>query len=107
MPVRRRARTDDNQRDIVSAFRGLSCSVADTSAVGDGFTDLVVGLVCCGGRRHNLLVEVKDGSKSPSGRKLTPAQVDFHRDWQGRTHVVESVDDVIDLVSRLRRRGEI
>jgi len=90
---RRAARVDDNQGDIVGWFRGLGCSVHITSAVGDGFTDLVVGVW-----GMNALVEVKDPAKVPSARKLTPAQVEFHRDWRGKIFVVETMDDVLAVV---------
>lgn len=96
--MRRAAKIDANQGQIVQAFRSLSCSVAITSAVGDGFPDLVVGI-----NGLNILVEIKDGAKPPSERRLTPAQVDFHGNWRGQVVVVETVDDVIDLVAAVRR----
>jgi hypothetical protein len=92
--MRRIARIDANQPDIVGAFRRLGFTVAVTSAVGSGFPDLVVGR-----RGYNLLIEIKDGSKPPSERRLTPAQDDFHRDWRGTIHIVESVGDVIRLAN--------
>jgi hypothetical protein len=92
--MRRVARIDANQPDIVGAFRRLGFSVAVTSTVGDGFPDLVVGR-----RGYNLLIEIKDGDKPPSERRLTPAQDDFHRDWRGTIHIVESIDDVIRLAN--------
>lgn len=95
---RHAARTDANHADIVATFRSLFCSVSDTSAVGSGFPDLVVG---CAGRNH--LVEVKDGDKSPSRRRLTPDQQEFHRSWVGSVNIVESVADVEQLVAIWRR----
>lgn len=41
--MRRAARTDANQVEIVSALRAIGCSVSDTSGVGGGFPDLAVG----------------------------------------------------------------
>ena len=95
--MRRAAKVDDNQAEIVAAFRDCGCSVAVTSAAGDGFPDIVVGL-----RGRNLLVEIKDGSKPPSERKLTPKQKKFHGEWKGQITVCESVDQVLQIV-----RGEI
>ena len=80
--MRKRGRTDDNHKEIRDTFRDLHCSVADTSGAGDGFPDIVVGLRNNHGECINLMVEIKDGSKPPSKRKLTKAQVDFHRDWK-------------------------
>lgn len=90
-----RRRTDRNHAEIVNALRKLQCSVADTSGAGCGFPDLVVGV-----RGHNLLIEVKDGRKKPSARKLTPAQIQFHATWRGNIHIVESVDQAIELIRR-------
>lgn len=96
--TRRAAKIDANQGDIVQAFRALGCSVAITSAVGDGFPDLVVGI-----NGLNVLVEIKDGARPPSERKLTPAQVVFHDGWRGQVVVVISVDQAIALVAAVRR----
>ena len=91
--MRRAARVDDNHRAIVAAFRSYGCSVTSLAAVGDGVPDLLVGRF---GVTH--LVEVKDGSKAKSKRKLTPAQVAFRDSWRGSPiHVVKSLDDVANL----------
>lgn len=41
--MRRRARVDDNQAEIVKVLRQLGATVRPTHTVGDGFPDLVVG----------------------------------------------------------------
>jgi len=41
---------------------------------------------------------VKDGTKPPCERRLTPQQERFHAEWKGQRCIVESVDDVIALV---------
>ena len=58
----RARRVDANQAGLIAAARKMGCSVADTSRLGAGFPDLVIGLAGKGGR-VNLLVEVKDGRK--------------------------------------------
>lgn len=95
--MRIRGRVDDNQEAIVKKFRGAGYSVAITSSLGNGFPDLVVG-------KHgvNILVEVKDGSKSPSKRKLTDDEYTFHQTWRGAACVIESEEDVEELDSWLR-----
>jgi len=90
---RRAARIDENQPKIVEHFRKLGCSVVTTHAVGDGFPDLVVGKFGV-----NVLVEVKNPEKPPSQRKLTPDQVEFHRDWRGHIFIVETLIDVEGVV---------
>jgi hypothetical protein len=44
---------------------------------------------------HTYLIEIKDGSKPPSKRKLTEDEETFWRDWRGSLILIESVDDVI------------
>ena len=91
--MRHAARTDANHAEIRDALRAAGCSVADTGSAGDGFPDLVVGL-----RSRNFLLEIKDGKKPPSARKLTDDQVKFHGAWRGQVHVVTSVQEAIDVV---------
>jgi len=81
----RARKVDDNHTEIVATIRAAGFSVHDTSAVGQGFPDLVCGY---GGR--TFLVEVKDGSKSPSRRRLTAAQADFLYEWEGQYQVIDS-----------------
>lgn len=92
--MRRAASVDANQPDIVAAFRRLGCSVQPLHNVGQGVLDLMVGYR---GRSH--VVEVKDGSKPPSKRRLTPDQQDWLDNWRGDKHIVESTDHVIALVT--------
>ncbi len=85
--MRRLARADRNQAEIVDALRAVGATVQVLSNVGDGCPDLLVGF-----RGLNLLLEVKDGSLPPSHRLLTPAQVDWHMRWTGHVAVVASVE---------------
>jgi len=98
MAIRRAAKIDDNQNDLVALMRAMGVSVAITSAAHDGFTDLVVGF---GG--ITVLVEVKDGSKEPARRKLTPQQVAFHGSFKGAITVIENEQQAVELVSRIRQ----
>lgn len=71
-------RIDSNQPEVVKVLRFFGWRVAITSSLGDGFPDLVVS-------RHGFtaLVEVKDGEKVPSARKLTRKEEKFKADWDG------------------------
>ena len=90
-------KTDDNQKEIVSTFEALGARVAITSSAGNGFPDLVVQYIYPPhGQLVTYLVEVKDGSKSPSRRALTTDQKEFHAKFV--CHIVESVEDVYDLL---------
>ena len=98
----RAKKVDANQAEIVKTFRSLGARVAITSSAGDGFPDLVVQYrypYRLDNIKHSLdtmLVEVKDGSKPPSKRRLTPEQEEFHAEFV--CHIVESVQDVYDLL---------
>lgn len=98
--MRRAARVDANQGDIVDALRGVGCSVTSLAAVGQGVPDLLVGwLDPRTGDRELALFEVKDGAKPPSKRKLTDRQVDWHAEWRGRpVVVVETVEQALEAV---------
>lgn len=95
MSGRRAARIDANQPAIIEALEAHRCSVKSLAAVGDGCPDLLVWSPWT--RSHELL-EVKDGAKPPSARKLTDDQVKFHAKWGGPIHVVTSVDEALRAV---------
>lgn len=97
------ARTDANHSDIRDGLRQIpGVSVADTSAVGKGFPDLVVAYKAKDSAyRHTVLLEVKDGNKPPSKRKLTKAQKQFHAEWSGYVHVVTNLDEALRVVGVL------
>ena len=90
--MRRRARTDRNQTEIVEALRAAGASVYSLAAVGDGIPDLLVGHA-----GKTALVEIKDGEQPPSKRQLTPDQLKWHGEWNGGTLAV-----VCDVESALR-----
>ena len=94
--MRRAAKVDDNQKDIVKALRAIGATVRIVTQ-GEGIPDLLVGF-----RGHTVLMEVKDGDKPPSARKLTEAEQKFFEEWRGgMLAVVESVDDAIALLKGL------
>jgi len=93
--MRRAAKVDANQPDIVAALRKIGATVQPLHAVGQGCPDLLVGW-----RGMNTVIEVKDGSKPPSARKLTPDQVEWHAEWRGQVTVVETVEQAIEAVTR-------
>jgi hypothetical protein len=93
--VRKRARKDDNQTIIVSAFRQFGASVFETHQIGGGFPDIVVGF-----RGKNYLIEIKDGEKCESRRPLTPAEIEFHATWHGRVEIIKSVEEVTAFMRR-------
>ena len=94
----RAAKRDDNHAEIRDNLRAIGAMVHDTGSLGGGFPDLVVGY-----RGVIHLLEIKDGSKPPSKRKLTPDEVKFFHDWAGfPVHVVESFDDALRVIQEER-----
>lgn len=91
--MRYAARVDANQTQIVSALRAAGATVQSLSAVGQGCPDLLVG-------HHgtNILMELKDGKKPPSERKLTSDQIVWHSEWKGVVFLVTSVDEALQLL---------
>jgi Holliday junction resolvase len=79
----RAARTDANHIQVVEALRSVGATVQSLAGMGKGVPDLLVGY-----RQTTLLMEVKDGQKSPSQRKLTEDQLKWHREWNGGTLAV-------------------
>lgn len=93
--MRRANRVDANQTQIVEALRACGAYVRIISQ-GEGIPDLLVGY-----RGYTLLLEVKDGRKPPSDRKLTPAEEKFFMEWKGGLLAkVESVDEALDILKR-------
>lgn len=89
--MRRAARVDVNQADIVDALRAIGCSVLDLSRLGNGTPDVLVYVpkLCA-----YTLVEIKAPGKRDN---LTPKQKDFHATWRGPVIVVESVAEALKL----------
>jgi Holliday junction resolvase len=91
--MRRAAKTDANQQQVVKDLRKLGFSVAVTSSLGKGFPDLVLGKA-----NKNYLVELKDGNKPPSARKLTPDEEVFIDGWRGKVIVAISTEDILNQI---------
>ena len=89
--MRRAAKVDLGQAEIVSALRKCGISVHSTAALGKGFPDLIAA-----DSKQVWLIEVK----GPKG-KLTDDQVAFIATWRGPVHVVRSVDDALRIVGVL------
>jgi hypothetical protein len=102
MTSRKYGKPDANHADIVKALTRAGCDVLDLKAVGNGAPDLLVARPYY--PHHYFLLEVKDGEKPPSARKLTPDQVDFHARWKAPIHVVTSVEEALDAVGIVRRQ---
>ena len=90
--MRYSARVDANQGEIVAAARAVGAEVQHLHALGKGCPDLLVAF-----HGNWYVVEVKDGNKPPSARRLTEDEAEWHEKF-GRcapVHVWETVDDVL------------
>lgn len=96
MTLRRAAKVDANQPEIVEAFRRMGCSVLNISQL-KRCCDIVVSK----GLRATAMVEIKDGSLPKSKRQLTEGEMDFMHSWKGLYFIVESLDDVVRVVREL------
>ena len=88
--MRRAAKVDVNQGDIVLALRRAGCTVQLLHQVGKGCPDILVG------RDKNYLMEIKSGSG-----KLTEDERDFFDEWRGQVCVVRSAEEALQVVGLL------
>ncbi len=86
--MRRAAKVDRNQQEIVDALRQIGASVYPLHFAGKGIADLIVGF-----RGHNFLLEVK----SERGR-LNASKRTFHRSWRGQIAVVRSPREAVEAI---------
>lgn len=87
--MRRAARRDSNEQEIIEALRSRGVFVKQIND--EGAFDLL-----CNHLGKTILLEVKDGKKPPSARRLSPAEQGFHDGWPGdNLHIVVSVDDAL------------
>jgi hypothetical protein len=95
--MRRAARRDDNEKEIIAAMRAEGAYVKVIND--EGLFDLLVAYEGPSGFQHTLLIEVKDGAKPPSARRLTEAEQKFHDEWPGSDlYIVNSVEEAIALL---------
>jgi soluble P-type ATPase len=91
------SRVDVNQPFLVRALRQLGARVQILSMVGHGVPDLLILH-----RGKLALVELKDGSKSASRRKLTPDEQAWHEEWaDAPLYVVATIDEAVDMLDRM------
>lgn len=98
---RRAARVDANHVEVVAALRKAGCTVCSLAAVGQGVPDLLVGR-----NGTTYLLEVKDGSKPPSERRLTTMQIQWMGKWAGgAVAVVDGVEAALRAVGATSGEG--
>lgn len=94
-----RCRLDSNHGEVTKALLAIGCSVQSLATVGLGVPDLLVAKWDV-----TVLMEVKDGSKSPSERALTKDEKKFHAGWKGLCFVVETPEKAVRIMLECVRR---
>lgn len=95
--MRKIARADENQYEIAKVVRQMGGTVEFLHQLGNGIPDLLIGF-----RGHNLIWEIKDGTKPRSQRKLTPDQEEWHANWKGNKQIIKSMEDAHDFLAKLK-----
>lgn len=96
--MRRAAKVDANHTQVVTALQAAGATVQSLAAVGQGVPDLLVGF-----QGKTLLMEVKDGQKPPSARRLTEQQITWHGAWRGGpVAIVDGVDAALRALGVLK-----
>jgi len=90
--MRRAAKVDANQPEIVDALRTAGASVQHLHTIGQGCCDLLVGHL-----GHTYLMEVKDGNG-----EMTPDEREWMLAWRGApVHIVRSAEDALRVIGAL------
>lgn len=88
-------RIDSNQTEIVKHFRAWGCSVLIIADLKNA-CDLIVSK-----HGRSIFVEIKDGKKQKSARKLTPGEERFKAETLGAWRLCESIKDAESIVNEL------
>lgn len=94
MSFRRAAKVDDNQKEVVALFRKLGWYVLIISQL-KNCCDIVVSK-----NNVTIAIEIKDGKKPPSSRKLSEGELKFKSEWKGLYELVICDEDVISVNKR-------
>jgi hypothetical protein len=99
----RRYRGDDNDEDIIKAWRAMGWCVKDYGQFGLGFD--AIGIK----QGRVVFAEIKDGRKPPSARKMTDKEIETAEEF-GRFGapilLFEKVEDLMQLDADARRAHE-
>lgn len=92
-------RVDANQKKIVEALRNAGASVKLVHTV-KNFCDAIVAY-----NSSIYIVEIKDGTKSASTKKLTPGEQGYKDEIESRGcayHVVENVRQALEMIDQCK-----
>lgn len=89
--MRRAAKVDANQPEIVAALRKMGWYVLIISQL-KNCCDLMISK-----NGRTIAVEIKDGSKPKSAQKLTEGEQKFKDGWQGEFRIITSLECLQEL----------
>lgn len=95
--MRRAARVDANQAEIVKAIRKIGAEVTHLHTIGKGVADLLVSF-----RQKWFVLEVKDGAKCASARELTPDEEEWIGKQRAPVFVVTSPIEAVTFLQGVR-----
>lgn len=97
--MRRAAKIDVNQPEIVDYLRASGWSVLLTHAIGKGAPDAFAAR-----NGFTAALEIKDGRKPPSKQKLTLDEQAFSHGWRGVYLIVTSPSDALKKLQLARAK---
>ena len=89
--ARQHGRIDTNQPQIVDALRKAGATVAITSDLGHGFSDLVVGY-----HGTNYLIECKHEEN-----ELTDDEATFFYNWEGAIAIARTPEEALHVIGAI------
>jgi hypothetical protein len=95
--MRRAAKVDRNQSEIVKALRKIGAVVLITSQLKNCFDILVLF------QSRIYIVEIKDGELPSSARKLTGGELEFKQKAESVGcvyHVITSIDEALEMITK-------
>lgn len=98
------AKADDNQPEIVKEFRRLGAVAFHVHRL-KNFCDLMIVY-----KGVTVAVEIKDGAKQPSQRKLTEGELKFKADWElngGKWALIETLTDARGLIDSIDKHASM
>jgi len=93
--MRQACRIDANHNEIKKVFLYFGFDVIDTSSFSGKMLDLFVSL----GSHFFQFIEIKDGNKPKSKRKLTPDEIAFIEKHKENCTIIETKDQAIRYCS--------
>lgn len=87
-------RVDANQADVVKALRKIGATVTHIHPLGHGVPDLLVSF-----RNSWYVMEIKDGSKPPSARELTPDERAWIAEQKALVAIINSPEEAVRFIT--------